>query len=177
MADPLKDTPGGNANQFLFWDDVHPTTRGHDLFAKAFRTAIVSGITDNLTRSGLDGDDRLITFAGRDTLNGRNGNDYLEANGNQDVLLGGNGNDSLLGGDGSDRLTGGAGRDRLTGGAGRDRFLYTGAGEGRDTITDFEVGRDRIDLTDIFNRRSFDRPNRFESYVRLSQTTQARSSG
>lgn len=172
ITDPLKDTPNGNANEFFFWDEVHPTTRGHSVFAEAFRSAIVAGITDNLTRSGSAADDRLVTFAGRDTLNGRNGNDYLEANGSQDILLGGTGNDLLLGGGGSDRLTGGKGRDQLTGGAGGDRFIYTGAGEGRDTITDFEIGRDRIDLSEIFDRRRFDRPDRFEAYVRLGQTTQ-----
>ncbi|MBD2088425.1 type I secretion C-terminal target domain-containing protein [Microcoleus sp. FACHB-1515] len=172
VTDPLKDTAGGNANQFFFWDDAHPTTRGHGVFAEAFRAAIVTGINDNLTRSGSATSDRLVTFAGRDTLNGRKGDDYLEANGRQDVLLGGDGDDVLLGGDGNDRLTGGAGRDQLTGGAGRDRFIYTGAGEGRDTITDFETERDRIDLTEIFDRRVFTRPNRFEAYVRLGQTTE-----
>lgn len=168
---PLKDTPGGNPDQFFFWDDVHPTTRGHSVFADVFRNAIVTGITDNITRNGSAANDRLVTFAGRDLLNGRNGNDYLEANGSADVLLGGEGTDQLLGGAGTDQLTGGTGRDQLTGGAGRDRFIYTRAGEGRDTISDFEA-RDRIDLAGIFDRRRFDRPNRFEAYVRLNQTAQ-----
>lgn len=169
---PLKDTPNGNANQFFFWDELHPTTRGHGVFADVFRNAIVTGITDNITRNGSARNDRLVTFAGRDTLNGHNGNDYLEANGKRDSLLGGNGDDRLLGGNGNDSLTGGAGRDQLTGGAGIDRFIYAQAGEGRDTIIDFEVDRDLIDLTGILNRRNFDRPDRFEAYVRLNQTRQ-----
>ncbi|MBK9129470.1 MAG: M10 family metallopeptidase C-terminal domain-containing protein [Phycisphaerales bacterium] len=63
------------------------------------------------------------------------------------------GNDTLDGGDGDDTLIGGNGSDQLTGGAGADVFRYAKTAEsnnGRtDTIVDFEVGVDRIDLAAI----------------------------
>ncbi len=63
-----------------------------------------------------------------------------------DVLEGGAGNDTLVGGALDDILVAGAGQDRLTGGAGNDTFVFMAA-EGRDTITDYEAGRDTVDLS------------------------------
>ena len=54
--------------------------------------------------------------------------------------------DSLDGGLGDDTLIGGEGNDTLTGGDGADTFIF-GAGDGDDTITDFDVGNDVIDLS------------------------------
>ncbi|NEQ25034.1 MAG: type I secretion C-terminal target domain-containing protein, partial [Microcoleus sp. SIO2G3] len=172
VTDQLIQNPSGDPNQFFFFDDVHPTTRGHSIFADAFRSSIVAGITDNITRGGTAKADRLVTFSGKDLLNGRGANDYLEANGGRDVLLGGAGDDILLGGASADRLTGGIGQDTLTGGAGRDRFLYTNVNDGRDTITDFTVGQDLLDLSGVLNQFRYDRPNRFEARVRLRQTSE-----
>ena len=53
--------------------------------------------------------------------------------------------DSLDGGLGDDTLIGGEGNDTLTGGDGGDTFKF-GAGHGDDTITDFDVANDVIDL-------------------------------
>ncbi len=63
-----------------------------------------------------------------------------------DILLGGVGDDVILGGAGNDILRDGAGSDVLTGGAGRDVFILSADGE-RDTITDFTLGEDRLDLS------------------------------
>lgn len=59
--------------------------------------------------------------------------------------MGGGGHDTLAGGFGGDVLAGGRGRDMLTGGAGRDTFAFS-RGNGQDTITDFELGIDRIKI-------------------------------
>ena len=64
-----------------------------------------------------------------------------------DILLGGFGNDDLAGGAGDDIIEDGAGRDTLSGGAGRDIFVLRSDGA-PDTITDFEPGRDRLDLSE-----------------------------
>lgn len=61
------------------------------------------------------------------------------------ALFGGAGADILEGGGGDDTLWGAGGDDVLTGGAGADLFAF-GVGLGRDTVTDFEAGKDRIDL-------------------------------
>lgn len=61
------------------------------------------------------------------------------------LLDGGNGKDVLVGGPGDDRIVGGRGNDTMTGGGGRDIFVIEKAG-GTDTITDFQVGVDHLQL-------------------------------
>lgn len=63
-----------------------------------------------------------------------------------DILTGLNGDDRLNGGQGDDILRDGGGQDVMTGGAGADIFVLAPDGA-RDTVTDFEVGIDRIDLS------------------------------
>lgn len=75
--------------------------------------------------------------AGRDVLFGGKGGD---------LLRGFNGNDDLNGGAGSDVLDGGFGDDTLRGGAGVDVFRFGERQFGSDTIRDFALGTDRIDL-------------------------------
>ena len=66
-------------------------------------------------------------------------------------LQGGSRNDQLFGGGGSDTLFGSRGADILTGGQGSDSFRFITAldstAASSDIITDFEVGRDSIDLS------------------------------
>jgi len=71
----------------------------------------------------------------------------LAGNGGANVLRGLAGNDQLGGGLGADRLIGGAGLDRLAGGGGADTFVFNAPSEGRDTITDFVRGTDRLEFS------------------------------
>lgn len=104
---------------------------------------IVSG-----SSRSLSGDDGTFDFAGNDA-------DLLIGSARADTLSGNRGNDALVGLAGNDRLIGGAGADFLVGGAGADVFVFRSAAEigkrvgARDTIADFEHGRDRIDLSAI----------------------------
>ncbi|AXB33018.1 type I secretion C-terminal target domain-containing protein [Vibrio campbellii] len=69
-------------------------------------------------------------------------------------LTGGEGDDLIVGGDGDDVLIGGLGSDILTGGDGSDIFKWTvdSVGEGAvDTITDFTVNEDSIDLREVIS--------------------------
>ncbi|WP_420800942.1 putative Ig domain-containing protein [Pseudomonas cavernicola] len=95
-----------------------------------------------------------------DVLTGTSGNDTLVGTPGDEVLLGGAGNDSLSAGAGNDHLEGGAGRDTLTGGAGIDVFRFTdqldsyrnyasGGLNLGDSISDFEIGVDKIDLSGL----------------------------
>ena len=101
---------------------------------------------------GNAGNDRLIGGGGNDRLDGGAGADYLSGGQGADRLFGGLGNDTLIGGAGSDRLfggpgsdmlRGGAGNDILTGGAGSDVFVFA-AGDGTNTIRDFNVRTDSL---------------------------------
>ncbi len=114
---------------------------------------------------GQNDDDFLYGGRGDDTVQGGAGDDMLRGNRNDDLLQGGDGSDSLYGGggddhlqgdegrdyllgeNGNDTLDGGAGDDNLTGGAKADVFIYASDAEGYDTILDFELDIDRIDLS------------------------------
>jgi len=117
------------------------------------------------TQTGGSGDDTLTGTEGNDLLNGRRGNDTLTGNAGNDTLIGGNGKDFLVGnagddlldgGNGTDTLRGGLGNDTLTGGNRQDIFVFAD-GEGIDTINDFELGTDKIGLTEglTFGNLSF----------------------
>jgi Ca2+-binding RTX toxin-like protein len=130
-----------------------------------------SGNNTLIGRSGDDrlvgnaGDDRLIGGAGNDRLLGNNGSDILFGGAGDDRLMGGSGDDVLDGGDGEDVLIGGSGFDVLTGAAGADRFVLS-TGPGYDRITDFELGVDAIDLSDLFNGIEINAQN-FAEFVRV----------
>ncbi|MGT8838606.1 cadherin [Vibrio cholerae] len=90
--------------------------------------------------------------AGNDTLIGGDGNDALRGGADNDYISGGRGNDVLRGDSGNDVLIGGLGNDILTGGSGEDLFKWVdGDLDGsRDRITDFTIGQDKIDLSELF---------------------------
>ncbi len=166
----LTPTPApADPNQFFFWDTLHPTTRAHGLFAETFRSTTVAAITDDLTRRGTAAPERFVGYSGADLLQGLGGVDQLVGNPGNDRLLGGSQNDSLAGDGGQDVLTGGGGQDSLSGGAGRDQFIYSNANHGRDTILDFQISKDQIDLRSILNRPGYGQADRFTAYLRLRQ--------
>jgi Ca2+-binding RTX toxin-like protein len=109
-------------------------------------TAILAG-NDSFNLSSYA--DVAYGYAGNDVMYGNDGNDYLDGGSDNDALMGGTGNDTLSGGSGNDRLFGGLGNDRLTGGTGSDLFVFNtapNATSNRDTITDFNVRDDTIQL-------------------------------
>ncbi|MBF2058164.1 MAG: ExeM/NucH family extracellular endonuclease [Cyanobacterium sp. T60_A2020_053] len=81
--------------------------------------------------------------------NGTTGNDMLTGSPNDDIINGVGGRNIIMSGDGNDVLIGGQGPDRLTGGNGFDIFRYDSLVDIGDTITDFEVGIDKIDLSRV----------------------------
>ncbi|MFD0981594.1 calcium-binding protein [Tropicimonas aquimaris] len=118
--------------------DANVETRGNAIWINV----------DGLFFSTGDGFDLRLNLkfdgdGGRDVFLGGDGKDLVVGRGGADVLAGGNGRDSINGGKGSDLIDGGAGRDMLTGGRGGDTFVF-GDYRGRDTITDFDVARDKL---------------------------------
>ncbi len=127
---------------------VHLGTSGDDVIdLSASATAVYV--------TGGEGNDTITTGAGSDTLIGGEGQDTLIGNAGDDLLMGGEGNDNLDGGEGDDWLIGGEGDDTLTGGAGSDTFVFS-PGQGNDTITDFTVDEDEINLMIYTDITSFD---------------------
>ena len=103
---------------------------------------LLNGGGGNDIMYGGDGNDDLRGYEDDDTMYGGAGDDVLGRNyGN-----GGKGDDTLDGGTGSDTLFGGVGTNTLTGGAGADTFVYNVSQAGDDTITDFTVGEDLVQI-------------------------------
>jgi Ca2+-binding RTX toxin-like protein len=156
-------------------DDVVEGGDGFDDLVGNQGDDVLRGGDDGDNLNGRAGDDRLDGDAGDDFLNGKNGADTLNGGTGDDTLIGGGGNDTLNGGadaddlfgrNGADRLNGDAGDDVLNGNGGDDVLdgglgndtLGGGGGDdifdfdtttSIDTITDFEIGTDRIDLADV----------------------------
>ncbi|ENM5723661.1 VWA domain-containing protein, partial [Vibrio mimicus] len=105
---------------------------------------------------GGGGNDRIYGQGGVDLMFGGSGNDYIYGGEGNDGLRGGTGNDSLDGGVGNDILIGGLGNDILTGGEGEDLFKWVDRDldGSKDRITDFTIGEDKIDLSDLFSDES-----------------------
>ncbi|NCT42567.1 MAG: type I secretion C-terminal target domain-containing protein, partial [Microcystis aeruginosa G11-09] len=84
-------------------------------------------------------------------------------------IVGTPGRDNLIGTDGRDRITGGQGADNLTGRLGADIFVYESLRDAGDTIKDFSIGEDKIDLTVVLESVGY---NKFDplgdGYVYLS---------
>jgi Ca2+-binding RTX toxin-like protein len=85
---------------------------------------------------------------------GNDGNNVIDGASGSDTLDGGAGNDVIRGGTGDDVIIGGAGIDQMSGGKGSDVFVFNAvtdspAGTGRDAISDFTRGQDKIDLSAI----------------------------
>ena len=116
-----------------------------DLSGPSDASGYVTGSGGDGAGDNLRNIEQLWGSGHNDTFTGDGGSNRLEGNAGDDTLDGGGGRDRLNGGAGADTLTGGPGNDTLIGGAGADIFVF-GAGSGSDTITDFELGTDRIQI-------------------------------
>lgn len=119
---------------------------GHDVLRGDGGDDVLSGARGFDLLEGGAGHDLLLGGAETDRLFGGDGDDRLQAGSGDDLLVGGTGADSLAGDHGVDLIEGGEGDDLLSGGVDMDYFEF-GAGHGADTITDFEIARDVIDLS------------------------------
>ncbi|MGE0251755.1 MAG: calcium-binding protein [Dongiaceae bacterium] len=140
---------------------------GNNIFGGAGNDYIVGGIVDdslnggdgNDTIYGRGDDDAITGGRGNDLLYGEDGNDYINGNDGNDIIYGGAGNDEIIGGRGTDILYGGEGADVF-------RYLVGDLGSGIDTIMDFQVGIDRIQLSNLINYNG-----NLSQYVSFTQNT------
>lgn len=133
-------------------DDILRGNAGNDDLNGSSGDDTIFGNTGNDQLLGKSGDDVLVGGQGADLLFGGADNDDLSGSEGDDKLFGGLGDDILFGGEGNDRLVGGEGNDMLIGGLGADQFVFQRCQSGDfgfDTILDFEIGADLINLKDI----------------------------
>ncbi len=89
---------------------------------------VISGTSKQNNLTGMEDSSYFVGLEGRDFMTGMSGND---------VFVGGSGGDTLIGG------------------AGNDRFIYTSLGDIGDAIEDFEVGKDKIVLTELLKKLNY----------------------
>jgi Ca2+-binding RTX toxin-like protein len=144
FADITQSVRVGNNLVLTFTDGGQVTVANHFLDANRVENVVDAlGQVVILAAGTIGGDAGGI-------LSGTGGADYLNGNGGDDFLFGGDGHDLLDGGEGDDLLRGGGGNDDLLGGAGHDTFVLA-AGDGEDTLYDF----DRLLDTIALDRASF----------------------
>ncbi|MEA5579085.1 beta strand repeat-containing protein [Anabaena sp. UHCC 0451] len=108
-------------------------------------TYTVDNINDVVTENANAGTDRVqssVTWALGNNLENLTLTGSANING-----TGNNLNNTIIGNGGSNILIGGLGSDILTGGVGNDFFRFNNSSEGIDTIKDFTVGNDVIQIS------------------------------
>lgn len=159
MADLLEGGIDSDTLRGGFGDDTLRGGDGADLLQGEAGNNQLFGDLGNDNLVGSTGSDSLFGGNNDDTLSGGAGNDLMDGGSENDTLLGGAGLDTLLGGAGIDTLQGGLGNDRLesglgddllSGGLDLDAFVFVDTTSGVDTVLDFALGSDRIDLSAIF---------------------------
>lgn len=124
------------------------------------RNAIIANTISHTSKGAtlVYGDGSYVSAtAPMTTVQGTAGNDTLLGTSASEIFYGGAGNDTINGGAGGDILVGGAGVDKLTGGTGADTFRFASQSDSYrnattsfdDTITDFDVTQDKIDLAGL----------------------------
>lgn len=103
--------------------------------------------TDSFTYTISDGNGGTSSATVTVTINGVNDAPV--------EIIGTAGRDVLTGTADDDILIGLEGRDILSGGDGNDQFVYTRLVDAGDMITDFEVGSDKIVLTQLLDRLGY----------------------
>lgn len=141
----LRMLPGGRLVHLMAVEDAAGLNlTGLTAMAMTARVGALEIVTASGRETGLVWQ-RITPGAGAEQ-EGTKGGDRLSGGAGADLIRGHGGDDSLFGGAGRDILCDGAGRDQLRGGAGGDLFVMAADGE-PDTILDFDMADDRLDLS------------------------------
>ena len=147
------------------YDYLQPNSSVHVIYGES--TGTTTPPTSGNTFVGDSNANQLTGTAGNDLIRGRGGNDTLDGLAGNDEIRGGGGRDLINGGSGDDIIAGGNGKDIMTGGAGADTFVYKDLSNRKDRITDFEVGKDKIDVSAIFDDSDYASNNAFGEYIQV----------
>jgi Ca2+-binding RTX toxin-like protein len=153
---------GNNNDDTLYFSIEDSVVNGGTGVDAAYNTYNDFGLTFNMGANSIEqyygsqAGETIVTSANiRMDVDAGGGNDLISGGAQGDGLSGGTGNDTIFGGLGPDQIGGGFGDDRIIGGIGadliygeqgNDTFVYNGVGDAGDTITDFEIGRDKIEI-------------------------------
>ncbi len=160
---------GRDGNDIIFGDiiklDSHEDLQGFAALKEYIESKSHIGL-DKL--SNLDISDYIRThFKEFDVSHQHDGNDVLYGDKGNDILFGQGGDDKLFGGEGNDIIIGGTGNNELTGGLGQDTFAWFNVHQTSvDTIKDFNVKEDHLDLTDLLHSV---KDNELDKFLTLRQ--------
>ena len=149
-------TYGEDGGSFSFRDGVNKTNiygGNHDLEFSKYTIKILENSDDGANEIQTDFDaPELTTISFKPdalpfTVSGTDETDIIYGSMFDDILDGLGGDDVIEAGMGDDHIKAGLGNDTLTGGEGSDLFEFK-VGFGSDTITDFELGLDKISIYD-----------------------------
>lgn len=93
-----------------------------------------------------EGNDLVKTSIAGSTIDLGNGRNVFRGGDGEDGVQGGSQADTIHGGGGNDVIRGGGGKDVLSGGKGNDYFSFEHFDEFDARITDFQIGKDVIEL-------------------------------
>ncbi len=144
---------GGSGNDLVFADLGDDVLDGGSGFDTLDFSAAQNGVIVDLSAksaSGL-GSDVVTSF---EAVTGSAFDDSLKGDKNANVLDGGDGSDVIRGLGGADTLTGGNGADTFLWGSIKD-VVSSGVHQGRDTITDFQIGTDVLDVTKLLGSQEW----------------------
>ncbi|WP_160194698.1 VCBS domain-containing protein [Devosia riboflavina] len=165
---------GGSSNDVIIDNLNGHTVDGGDgddaIYGGAGGDTLRGGASGHDFLDGGDGIDFLYGGSGDDILLGGLGGDTLDGEDGHDILVGGTGNDTLFGGNGDDILIGGPGQDTISTGFGFDTVVLTDIGlANRDTVTDFSLANDKIDLTALLDA-NFSNGDNISDFVDVTNT-------
>jgi beta-glucanase (GH16 family) len=166
-ANILAANDAGNTLKGMGGDDLLVGGKGNDTLDGGTGADVMKGGLGNDTYYVDNANDKVVELSnqGVDTVHATvsytlpqfvenitlDGTLNINATGNSwnNVIVGNNGNNVLSGGAGDDRLFGAKGNDTLIGGDGNDVFVLKMAGAGTDTIKDFKLGSDNLDMHNV----------------------------
>ncbi|RMM52772.1 putative Ig domain-containing protein [Pseudomonas corrugata] len=151
---------GGALPAWLSFDTTSLTFSGTPTSTAAGNYDVLVKATDPAGASVSDNFALVVADAPANTITGTNSAETLNGTAGADLILGQGGNDTIRAGTGADIVDGGVGRDSLYGGDGADTFRYTnvfdsyrdydtGGVTATDTVYDFTVGVDKIDVSSL----------------------------
>ncbi len=136
--------PGDGGNAFRGGDGVDLVDFSDFNPQRGVKVTLGSGGGDIYGKNAQNND---YSFNSIEQVIGTQSEDRIQAkDGTAAMLDGFEGDDRLFGADQADTLIDGAGRDNMHGRGGADTFVLV-ADADRDTISDFEIGVDQIDIT------------------------------